>query len=429
MTMSDEAKYHLTRGKGGAASCTVEFTEQEFKTAQDAAIKELGKDVKVDGFRPGQAPAEKLREKLNSEEVLNSAIRQLLPKVMDGMINEHKLNPIIPPKVDVEEMKPLKLKITFFERPEVKLKGAAKISVKTEPVQVDEKEVERLTDYVRKQHQTSAVKDGPAADGDRVTMDFWGETLEGKEVEAIRTANHQAIIGSKVLLPGFEDELIGLKAGDTKDFTLTFPDKHQSEELRNKPVAFHMTVKQVETVQVPELTDEFVKKNLQLENVEAFKKQVRESMEEQEKQAIRRKYEEEALEKVRAATQVDLADELIDDEFRALLEDLQHHLQRQNVQFKDWLEQNGKTPEEAEKELRDQAEKRLTVRLGLAKMVDEKDIQITDEDMTAAVEQFLAPLSDEERKNIAPSYEKGQQAYEQLKWQKRVEKLLDGIIQ
>lgn len=426
--MSDEAKYPLTRGKAGAASCTVQFTDAEFETAQAAAIKELGKDVKIDGFRPGQAPVEKLREKLGSEQVLNASIRKLLPKVMDEMIREHSLHPIIPPKVDIEEMKPLTLKITFYEKPEVKIKGADKISVKADKIEIDEKEIERLAEYVRKQHQTSAVKDGAAASGDRITMDFWGETLDGKEVEAIRTTGHQVIIGSKVLLPGFEDELIGLQAGDKKDFTLTFPEKHQAEELRNKPVAFHVSVTKVETVHVPELTDEFVQQNLQLDSVDAFKKQIKESMEMQEMQAMRRKLEEDALEKIRAATQVELADELIDDEFRAMLDDLQQHLQRQNVSFKDWLDRSGKKPEEAEKELREQAEKRLTVRLGLAVLVDERDIQMTDEEMQETIQHFLMPLSDAERKEIEPAYQKGQQAYEQLKWQKRVEKLLDQII-
>ena len=423
-----DAKYPLKREKSGAASCIAEFTEEAFEAAQQKAIKELGKEVKVDGFRPGQAPVEKLREKLNGEQVLNAAIRLLLPEVMEAMINEHKLHPIIPPKVDVEEMKPLKLKITFYEKPEVKIKGADKIQVKTDAPKLEDKDVERLVEYVRKQHQTSAKKDGPAAVGDRVTMDFWGETLDGREVENIRTTGHQVILGSKVLLPGFEDELIGVQAGDKKDFTLTFPEKHQAEELRNKPVAFHVQVTEVETVDVPELTDEFVQKNLQLDSVEAFKTQVREYMVEQEKQSLRKKYEEEALEKIRAATQVQLAPELIDDEFRAMLDDLQQHLQKQNVSFKDWLAQNNKTPENAEKELREQAEKRLTVRLGLAKLVDEKDIQMTDEEMQATIQEFLTPLSDKERAEIEPAYQKGQQAYEQLKWQKRVEKLLNQII-
>ena len=426
--MSDEPKNPITREKGGIAHCTVSFTVEQVAASEEKAARELGKEVKIDGFRPGNAPLDQLKEKLNPEHLMNETVRGLLPEIMEEIVTEHKIVPIIPPKVDIEKTDPMTIKITFFEKPEVKLKGADKISVKTEEPKIEEEDVERLVDYVRKQHQTSEAKNGPAADGDRVTMDFWGETLDGKEVEAIRTTDHQAIIGSKVLLPGFEEELIGLKAGDTKDFTLTFPEKHQAEELRNKPVSFHVTVKNVETVNVPELTDEFVKKNLQEESVDAFKKQVRESMIEQEKQASRRKHEEEALDKIRQATQVDLVPELIDDEFRALLEDLHKHLEQQQMDFKMWLEQSGKKMEEAEKELREQAEKRLTLRLGLAQLVDSKDIQIPEEEMSSTIESMLAHVSEEERKQIAPAYEKGQQAYEQLKWQKKVEKVLDEII-
>ena len=149
----------------------------------------------------------------------------------------------------------------------------------------------------------------------------------------------------------------------------------------------------------------------------------------QEEQLQRRKTEEEVFEKIREATNVELVPELIDDEKNTLLEDLLKQLERQGIGFDEWLERSGNTLEKAQKELEEQAKKRLTLRLGISTLIDEQEIEVTDEEMKKSIETLVSPLSPEERLKMAPAYAKGEQAYEQLKWQKRVDKLLEGMIQ
>jgi len=418
----------IDRQDSGKVVCTVSFTKEQTSASKEKAIQKLGASVKIDGFRQGSIPSDVLKEKIDPAQLFEETVRELLPKTFTELVQEHGIKPIVPPKVEIASDNPITVKVTFVERPTVKVKGAFKLSVKVKKKDVEEKDVQEMMDYILKQHQTSKVVDRTVKDGDRVTIDFWGETLDGKEIEGIRTTGHQVVIGSKVLLPGFEDELIGLKKDDKKDFTLTFPEKHQAEELRGKPVSFHVTMNTVEELTLPELTDEFAKKHLQVESVADFKKNVKESMSKQEEDLQKRNTEEEAFEKIREATTVKLLPELVDDEKHSLLEDLMRQLERQDMNMEDWMKRAGKTKEQVEKDLTDQAEKRLTLRLGISALIDERGIDVTDEEMKKSIETLVSPLSAEERLKIAPNYAKGEQAYEQLHWQKRVEKLLSEII-
>ncbi|PIR52768.1 trigger factor [Candidatus Peregrinibacteria bacterium CG10_big_fil_rev_8_21_14_0_10_49_10] len=417
----------IHREDNGRITCTVSFSAEEATSSEEKALQKLGTNVQVDGFRKGAVPGSVLREKIDPAKLFEETVRGLLPGAFTSLVQEHDIKPVISPKVEITGESPITIKVTFVERPKVKIKGASKISVKMQKPIVEEKDLEQMIGYMLKQHQTSKPVDRPAQEGDRITMDFWGEAANGKEIESIRTNGHQVVVGSKVLLPGFEEQLKGLKKGASKDFTLPFPEKHQSEELRGKPVTFHVIVKAVEELSTPELTDAFVQKQMQTDSVDAFKKQVRESMEAQEESMLRRKTEEEAFEKIREATKVDIVPEFIEDEKQSLFEELAKQLDRQKMSFPDWLTQTGKKPEEVEKDLEEQAEKRITLRLGISALMEEKEIDVTDDEMKKVVEALVSPLSVEERLKIAPNYAKGEQAYEQLKWQKKVEKLLDSI--
>ena len=419
----------IERQKNGRVICTVAFTAEQTAASEEKALRKIGSSIRIDGFRDGTAPIALLREKIDTSKLFEETVRELLPDTFTALVQEHSIHPIIPPKVEITNNAPVTVKVTFVERPPVKVKKASKLSVQVQKAAVGEEDVQKMIDYILRQHQKTEEALRAAKGGDRVTMDFWGESQDGKEVGSIRTTGHQVVIGSKVLLPGFEDALIGMQKGDTKNFTLTFPEKHQAEALRGKPVTFHVTVQKVEAISLPELTDAFAKEHLQVESVAELKRRVREPMEKREEELQRRKAEEEAFEKIREATTVELVPELVADEKEALLDDLAEQLKRQNMGFEEWMKRTGKTAEQMEEELSKQAEKRLTLRLGISTLIEEKAIDISDEEMRKGMDSLLSPLSVEERLSIAPAYAKGEKAYEQLQWQMKVDKLLEEIIQ
>ncbi|MBU2213080.1 trigger factor [Patescibacteria group bacterium] len=416
------------KDKSGRTTFTITFTKEEITPAEESALKKLGSAMKIEGFRPGKVPLEMLRDKVSPDQLLEETIRALLPDTIKRLTKENEIRPITPPKIEAQNREPLTLQITFIEHPEVTVRGVDKIKVEKKPVKVDDKDIERTLDYFLEQHMTTKDILRSAKKGDRITMDFHGEDSDGKEIDGIRTTGHQVILGSDTLIPGFEEELDGMEKADKKTFTITFPEEYHAQHLRKKPVTFHVKVTNVEEVFKPKLTDAFVQQHLDADSAESFKNRVRESMEQQEERINDQKREQELLEKIRKATKVELAPELIEEEERDLFENFARELKERSFELSDWMKKMKKKPEDIKADMNKQAVDRLTLRLGIQHLADEKGTDLTDKEMKQAVAEFLAPLEPEQRAKIEPMYQKGYQGWHQLKWQKRVEKLISQML-
>lgn len=230
--VSDDENMTVNRLPKARIECTVKFTKEDVKPAEERATAKLSEKVKVDGFRPGKAPADILQSRIDPDKLFEETIRELLPDTFTKLTKENEIKSIIPPKVEAESRDPLTLKITFVEKPDVTLKALSKIKVPKKEPKVTKKDIDQMVDYVMKQHQKTKEADRASDKGDQVTIDFWGEDMAGAEIEGTRTQGHQVVIGSSTLIPGFEDELKGLKKGEEKTFTITFPEKYQAEQLR-----------------------------------------------------------------------------------------------------------------------------------------------------------------------------------------------------
>jgi len=408
--------------------CTVVFSQEDRAAAEERALQSLGANVKLKGFRPGKAPADVLRESVKPDELLEETVRELLPKTFQRLTAEHNITPIIPPHVQAVQHDPLTVTITFVEKPAVKFKGIEKIKVEKKEPSVGEKDVDQTVDYLLGKYRTFATVDRPAKEGDQVTMDFWGANADGTEIPQTRSQSYRAILGSKTLIPGFEDALVGLQKGGEKTFTLTFPEKSEAKDLRGKPVTFHVTVQNVEEVHQPVLDDAFAKTHLHASSAKEFRDTIRSSMVAQEEQIDRQRREQLLLEEIRKATVIDLAPELIADETRSLLAETQRQLAEAKTTMEQWLKKRGKTAEQFQAEIASRAEQRLTLRFAVQELIAQRQISVTEEEVRKAADDLLAPLPPDERRSVKAAYEPGQNAYEQLKWQKTVEKLLDQFL-
>ncbi|MDB4979016.1 MAG: trigger factor [Candidatus Peribacteria bacterium] len=417
-----------TKLKQSKVQFVIEYTPEETLKAEEKAVQQMGAQVTVPGFRPGKAPADKLREKLKPEAILEEVVRILVSESLGTISSTHTLRPIIAPNVEIESAKPLKVKVTFIEKPEVTIKGLEKIKIeKTEP-KVDDKDVKRMTDYILEQHKKMAEVDRPAAEGDQVTMDFYGVDENKNEIEGTRSSGYQVRIGSKTLIPGFEEELKGLKKGDEKSFQITFPEKYHAEHLRGKPATFTVNMTKVESVDLPELTDAFAKEHLHTESADEFKKSIEKSMREQEEGLDRQKREEKLLDALVAATEVDLADELVEREAQSILVDLDDQLKKQGQTLEQWMEQTERKPEEMQKELLEQGTRRLKLRFGMEKALEMKNIEVTDDEMKTLIDSVLSSSPENERGKLAARYTPGNNEYEEVKWRRKVEKFMDEML-
>lgn len=407
--------------------CRAVFTAEEAAGAQSRALEAIAQNMNLPGFRPGKAPAEMVKAKADPEALLEETVRVLLPDVMKAAVEEHKIMPIIPPGAAIEKQDPLTVVLTLVERPKVSVKEG-KIKVEKKEIKVEEKDIDRMVESLMVEHQIATAVERAAKHGDRLMLDVRGEDEKGVLIPGSEMKGRPVVIGSKTLIPGFEDQLVGLKTGDKKSFGLTFPEKYHAERLAGKPVTFHVEVKGVEEVKTPELSDSFVKEKFQLDSAAALKERIRTGMADQEHRIEQQRREGALFEAILKATSVDLADELIDDEFRSLLRDFAESLKEQGMTLEQWMEKSKKTPEDVERDIRKRATDRLTLRMGIQQLMEDKKIEVTDEDMHKAIQEMVAPLDPEKRLEIAPLYAKGQRNYEQLKWQRMVEKLMMELL-
>ena len=408
--------------------CTVTFEPERVRASEEKALEHLAASVKLPGFRPGKAPGDMLREKIDPNELLEETIRQLLPETFSSLLKEHDIKPIIHPKVELQKKDPLTLTVTFVEKPTVKVKGLEKIKVEKKEPKVDGKDVERMENYFLEQHRTYTPVERASKEGDRIKVDFHGTDEQGKEIEGTRSQSYGIVLGSKTLIPGFEDALLGLKKDEKKSFALKFPEKYHAEKLAGTPVTFHASVVGVEEVNSPKMDDAFAKKNFNVESVAELRKQIEDRMRAEENNIERSRREQALLEQIREHTVVELAPELVDEEEHAVMEQFERQLREQNMSAADWFAQSKKDPVELRNEMKEQAKKRITLRLGLEKVVEEKGQRLTEDDMKKVIEEFVRSLPPEKRKEIDTQLQKGSDLYERLRWQKEVEQTIEILL-
>lgn len=415
--------------KAGRITYEVAYTPEEVKVAEDRALLHMGEHARIAGFRPGKVPLEMLREKVDKGDLLEETVRRILPETIRTIVERDQLRPIIAPKINVTSQSPLALSITLVVRPAVSIKGLQKIKIEKKEVKADAKDIDRMVDYMRNQYRTTNSVDRAAKDGDEVTMNFSGTDGEGKSIPGTDATGYKVVIGSKSLIPGFEEGLTGMKKGDVKELKLTFPAKYHAEHLQNKPGNFTVTVTDVAEVHMPELTDAFVKEHHMGETAAGFRKSLEENMMEQEAEMERRRRETALFDAVRAATSVELAPELVEQEARSIAENLGEQLQQQNMSLEQWLQSTKKTPEQLRNELQDEGKKRLQLRFGLEQALEDLKIEVPDDEMQAAIKEALESMEPEERqKEEAHFTGKGEHGYEDILWRKKIEKFIESML-
>lgn len=422
------ANHKIERLPKNRVQCTVTIDEQQYAPAEQNALQAFAAQVNVQGFRPGHAPADMVRAKVPPEQLFEETVRMLLRTVLPTLIKDNDLKPVIPPKVEVASRMPLVLQVTFVERPEVKVKNIDKLTIPKKELKADEKDIQKVIDSVLQEHRTFTEVERVSQTGDQVTIDFHATDEEGKEIEGMKAIGYGATIGSASLLPGFEEKLTGLKKGETTSFALTIPDNFQAEHLRGKKATFHVNVQKIEEVILPELTDAFAKEKLGSDSVQAFREMVTTSIAQQEEQFMRYQRERELMDLIRKSTQAEIADELLDEEVRGMIDDWAQQLEKQGMTIAQALEKQGKKPEEVEKEMRAQAEDRWKLRLGIAKVIEEKKLELSEEELQQGFDTFLANLPDNKQQQAKDEWQKRGTLFDEIRWRTLVDKLINTLL-
>ena len=373
----------ITKLEHGHVQVDVVVDEKSWKDAQDKAFNKLAENVTVDGFRKGKAPKDLVRKKIDMMKVLDEAINSLLPKMYEEILTEDKIRPFARPQVDVTKVSDTELEVKFVlvTAPEVKLGQYKGLAIGKKEVKVTKKDVDEAVEATRKDNASLALKEAEAALGDTVVMDFVG-TVNGVPFEGGTAENYELELGSHQFIPGFEEQLVGHKAGEKVDVNVTFPENY-TEELKGKPAVFACTIHEVKEKKMPELNDEFVKE-LKIEGVETVE-QLRERKQAdllRSKQVeARREYMGKLLEAISKNSEIDIAQEIVESQTESRKEDMVKRIQQSGLQLEQYLQILGQSEEQFTAQLREQALKETVEYVIINEVGKAENIEITEADL------------------------------------------------
>ena len=357
--------------------------EKSWKDAQEKAFNKLAENVTIDGFRKGKAPKNLVKSKVDPMKVLDEAINALLPKMYQEILEQDGVRPFARPRVDVTKVSDTELEVKFLlaVAPEVKLGKYKGLEIGKKAVKVTKKDVEEALEGSLKDNASLIVKEGEAALGDTVVMDFVGK-INGETFEGGSAQNHELELGSHQFIPGFEEQLVGHKAGEKVDVNVKFPENY-TEELKGKDATFECTLHEVKTKKLPELNDEFVKelKIEGVETVEAFRARKEEDLKKQKENEARREYMRELIEKIVKDSKFEIADEILENQVESRKEDMVKRIEQSGLKLDQYLQILGQSEEQFAAQLREQALKETSEFLVLEEVGKAEKIEITDADL------------------------------------------------
>ena len=412
--------------KKNVKEITIKIEGKEWDKYIDDAFKKANKKAKIAGFRPGKAPKEIFIKNYGIEGLLYDASNKAVEAAYDKMIEDNKnLEIVAQPTVDISKIdeKGVEFKFTLILKPEVKLGKYKGLKAKKETVKVTKKEVDDAVLEMRNHYKENVIKEGKIAKGDIAVIDFEG-FKDGVAFEGGKGENYSLEIGSNTFIPGFEDQLIGKKTGDTVDVKVTFPEDYHAEDLKGQPVVFKVKVNEVKEVKIPELDkDFFLDLGMDgIETEEALRKQLEENIKTKKEQETEDKWLEALLKEASETMEVDIPDEMVHEEIHHMIDEYSRNLQMQGITLEQFYQFTGLNQEKLEAEYHDKAKDRVTYRLMLNAIIKEENIKVTDKEV------------DKEADDLAKKYQMTKDEFlkafggtEMIKYDLQVRKVFDML--
>lgn len=376
--------------KKNTKELTIKVEGQEWKDALDTAFKKANKKVKIDGFRPGKAPKELFMKKYGEGLLYFDAADIVLQDAYEAMITENKDEEIVAqPEIQVKNIGAdgVEFLFTLTLKPEVKIKKYKGLGVKKDSVKVTKEEIDKTITEMRNRYAETAEKEDAIKEGDTATIDFEG-FKDGVAFEGGKGTDYALEIGSNTFIPGFEEQLIGLKTGETKEIEVTFPEEYHSEDLKGAKATFKVTIKGVKETIIPELNDDFFA-DLGMEGVdskETLEKEVKKMMKDRKEMEADNKFIDDVLDAVIKETEVDIPEAMIHDETDRILKQYEENLKMQGLTLAQFYQFTNSDEEALREQMKEEAVKRIMARLILEEIAKLESIEISEDDASKEAE-------------------------------------------
>jgi trigger factor len=378
----------------------VDFESNEWKEAQEKAFKKLAGELEIKGFRKGKAPEKLAREKINPNNILTEALDSLVQPTFSQVLSEHNLVPMARPSYDVPKFSDndLQVKFTIVVAPEVEIGAYKDLEVGHKEIKVSDEEIDLRIVSLREENAELVLKEDAAAFGDTVVLDFDGY-VDGKQFDGGKAENYSLELGSGSFIPGFEDQVVGHKAGDEFEVKVTFPEKYV-EHLAGKDVTFKVKIHEIKTKKVPELSDEFVA-DLSREgvnNVAELREDVKKELTLKKENDEKNRYLEELLKKLRETSKVELAEEIVADEAHNMQKNLEDQISQNGLDLASYCKMTNTTEEALHQKFHDEARRNITNYLIIEKVGEAEKIGVTEEALALEIKKLAEQYKMEEAK-------------------------------
>jgi trigger factor len=422
-------KAELIKKEGNKVTLKITVDNNKFEAAVTKSYNKNKGKYNIPGFRKGKAPKVVIETQYGKGIFYNDAIEILFPEVYPNAIKELNIDPIDRPDLDVEEISQdngLVMVVNVEVKPEFELGAYKGIEIAKVDNNVTETEVEvSLDEMLNKNARLVSVEDKALENGNTAVIDFEGFE-SGVAFEGGKGENHNLVIGSNTFIPGFEEQLIGKKAGEEIEVNVTFPAEYHAENLAGKPVVFNVKVNDVKVKELPQLDDEFAKDASEFDTLAELRADVRAKLEEEAKNSSEAQMRNVIVEKVAANTEVEAPESMIQQQIDNMLMELNYQLQYQGLNLQQLLEMTGRDIAELREERKDDAAKLVKSSLVLEAIADAEKIDSSDEDFSAELEKMSSMYNMEVEKLKASLRESD---IEDIKNQIKIRKTIDLLVE
>ncbi len=393
-------KLEVTKVETCKYELQVEVEAPLWEEAQNKALKKLAKDVTVQGFRKGKAPEHLLRDKIAPGKILDEGIKLILNDAFQFAINESDHMPIMQPSYDIVKIsdKELVLKFLVVTAPAVEIGQYKDLEIGHEDLTVSDAAVNDKLNALRTDNAELVLKEAPAELGDTVVLDFEG-LKDGVPFEGGKAENHELSLGSGQFIPGFEEQLVGVTAGEKRDLDITFPENYHAS-LKGQKVVFKTHTHEVKAKKVPELTDEFAA-SLNLPNVSdlaSLRVSILFDLTKELEQTERDGYVKKLLAKIRENSKIEISEDLIHQEGHQLQHNFEDQLKNQGLTIEDYKTMNNETDEQIHDSFHEQARVNLENHFILSEIAKKEEIEVSEADVDFEVAKMAQQYNMSEEK-------------------------------
>ncbi|MBQ7506011.1 MAG: trigger factor [Lachnospiraceae bacterium] len=391
---------------------TIEIPEEQVEPALNKAYLKERNRIRIDGFRKGKVPRQIIEKMYGPEVFYEEAANILIQDNYEEAMDESGVDIVSSPSmeiVQIEKGKPFIFTAEVAKRPEVKLGQYKGVKVKKVDTSVTDEDVEGEIEKERNRNARSVEKEGEIAEGDTAEIDFEG-FLDGEPFEGGKGEGHSLEIGSHSFIDGFEEQLVGKKAGEETELNVTFPEDYHEESLAGKPVVFKVKIHTVRSKEVPELDQDFAE-DQGFDSVEEYREDVRKRLVDIKEMDARRQKEDEAIEKIMDSSEMEIPDAMIDSQVNTMLKGFAQRMAGQGLSMKQYMQFTGTDVDALKEQTRPEAIKRIRSSLVLEAIAKEESLNATDEEVEEEIgkmaerygmekEKFLEAMGENERENV-----------------------------